>query len=211
MAKEELGNCLAPGLDEHEIIVFCAMLFGFLAAPLVMGRPSSALARLWQSMIMRDGSLQLYMDDPLFGVLGPANRRKGIIAMLLYTALAMGINLAFHKGERGLMVKWIGVAMELNVREASFVLSVPKKVSVEILEKMRVWKGKGMISLRELRATTGKLSWVAGIVRRLRWAVSILYAVVADVEAAETKGTEMERATRRGDRRPKLGLVPSYR
>ena len=66
-------------------------------------------------MIMRDGSLQLYMDDPLFGVLGPANRRKGIIAMLLYTALAMGINLAFHKGERGLMVKWIGVAMELNV------------------------------------------------------------------------------------------------
>ena len=148
MAKEELGNCLAPGLDEHEIIVFCAMLFGFLAAPLVMGRPSSALARLWQSMIMRDGSLQLYMDDPLFGVLGPANRRKGIIAMLLYTALAMGINLAFHKGERGLMVKWIGVAMELNVREASFVLSVPKKVSVEILEKMRVWKGKGMISLR---------------------------------------------------------------
>eukprot|EP00439_Symbiodinium_sp_Y106_P078712 s539_g17.t1 len=141
VAKEELGNCLAPGLDEHEIIVFCAMLFGFLAAPLVMGRPSSALARLWQSMIMRDGSLQLYMDDPLFGVLGPANRRKGIIAMLLYTALAMGINLAFHKGERGLMVKWIGVAMELNVREASFVLSVPKKVSVEILEKMRVWKG----------------------------------------------------------------------
>ena len=211
VAREELGNCLAPGLDEDEIIVFCAMLFGFKAAPLVMGRLSSALARLWQSMIMRDGSLQLYMDDPLFAVLGPLNRRRGIIAMLLYTAMAMGINLAFHKGERGLMVKWIGVAMELDVREACFMLSIPKKVAAEILEKLLAWKGKGMISLRDLRATTGKLSWVAGIVPRLRWAVSILYAVVADVEATESKGIEVERTMRRSDQRPKLGLVPVKR
>ena len=28
VAREELGNCLAPGLDEDEIIIFCAMLFG---------------------------------------------------------------------------------------------------------------------------------------------------------------------------------------
>ncbi|CAE7212170.1 unnamed protein product [Symbiodinium sp. CCMP2592] len=193
VARKELSNCLAPGLEEEEIIIFCAMLFGFKAAPLIMGRLSAALARLWQSMIMRDGALQLYMDDPLFAILGPLNRRRGIIAMLLYTAMAMGINLAFHKGERGLRVKWIGIAMELNVSEATFTLSIPKKVAAEILEKIQEWKGKGMISLRELRATTGRLSWVAGIVPRLRWAVSILYAVVADVEAAEAKGTEADR------------------
>ena len=61
VANEELKNCLAPVLEEDEILVFCAMLFGFKGAPLVMGRLSAALARLWQSMMMRDGELQLYI------------------------------------------------------------------------------------------------------------------------------------------------------
>ena len=65
VANEELKNCLAPALEEDEILVFCAMLFGFKGAPLIMGRLAAALARLWQAMIMRDGELQLYMDDPL--------------------------------------------------------------------------------------------------------------------------------------------------
>ena len=61
VANEELKNCLAPVLEEDEILVFCAMLFGVKGAPLVMGRLSAALARLWQSMMMRDGELQLYI------------------------------------------------------------------------------------------------------------------------------------------------------
>ena len=112
VANEELKNCLAPALEEDEILVFCAMLFGFKGAPLIMGRLSAALARLWQSMIMRDGELQLYMDDPLFGIVGPRSRRRGVLAMLLYTAAAMGVNLAYHKGERGLRLCWIGVQLE---------------------------------------------------------------------------------------------------
>ena len=48
--------------------------------------------------------LQLYMDDPLFGIIGPKARRRGIIAVLLYMAAAMGVQLAFHKGERGLRI-----------------------------------------------------------------------------------------------------------
>ena len=211
VAPEELKNCLAPALEEDEILVFCAMLFGFKGAPLIMGRLAAALARLWQSMIMRDGELQLYMDDPLFAIIGPKVRRRGVLAMLLYTAAAMGVQLAFHKGEQGFRICWIGVQLEIAARRALLLLTVPEKVVAELLDKMKEWKGKGMIPFRDLRSTTGRLSWVAGIVPRIRWIVSILYAVVASVEGDSRSGAEAARAAHRKDSRPKVGLVPVKR
>eukprot|EP00438_Fugacium_kawagutii_P032790 Skav211927 [mRNA] locus=scaffold1086:171492:172376:+ [translate_table: standard] len=69
-----------------------------------------------------------------------------------------------------------------------------------------------MVGLRALRAATGRLSWVAGILPRCRWAVSILYAVVSSAEADEYNNTEWVRAAmREGDQRPKTGLVPMNR
>ena len=213
VATEELKHCLAPALEEDEILVFCAMLFGFKGAPLIMGRLSAALARLWQSMIMRDGELQLYMDDPLFAIIGPKGSRRGVLAMLLYTAAAMGIQLAFRNGERGLRICWIGVQLEIVANRALLLLTVPEKVVNELLAKMKEWKGKGkgMIAFQDLRASTGKLSWVAGIVPRIRLTVSILYAVVASAEMDDRSGEEFTRAASRKDQRPKVGLVPPKR
>ena len=48
---DEIQNCLAPGLDDDELVPFKAMSFGFKGAPLVMGRFSSAAMRLCQSMM----------------------------------------------------------------------------------------------------------------------------------------------------------------
>ena len=150
VAADELKNCLAPALEEDEILVLCAMLFGFKGAPLIMGRLSAALARLWQSMIMRDGELQLYMDDPLFALIGPKSRRRGVLAMLLYTAAAMGIQLAFHKGERGLRVCWIGVQLEIATSRALLLLTVPEKVVNELLAKMKEGKRDDTLSQLEI-------------------------------------------------------------
>ena len=115
-----------------------------------MGRLSAALARLWQSMITKDGELQLYMDDPLFALIGPKARRRGALAMLLHTAAAMGIQLAFHKRERGLRICCIGVQLEISTRKALLLLTVPEKVVAELLAKMKEWTGKGMIAFRDL-------------------------------------------------------------
>ena len=68
-----------------------------------------------------------------------------------------------------------------------------------------------MIALKELKSVTGKLSWIAGILTRMRWAVSVLYAVLAEVEKEQRDGTEAERAAKRDDSRPKFGLVPTKR
>ena len=140
VAHGELGYCFAPALEEEEVLVSVAMLFGFKAAPLTMGRLSAALARLWQSMMMKDGKLQVYMHNPLF----------------ILTRVT------------GLRLTWIVIQMEPNIQMKIFTLSVPEKMATELKEKVRSWKGKGMIPFRDLRATTGRLSWVAGIVSRIR-------------------------------------------
>ena len=149
VAADELKNCLAPALEEDEILVFCAVLFGFKGAPLIMGRLSAAL---------------------------------------------------------GLRICWIGVQLELVASKALLMLTVPEKVVNELLAKMKEWKGKGMIAFRDLRATTGKLSWMAGIVPRMRWCRSCM--PWASVEADMASGT---RAAGRPDKRPKVGLVPAKR
>ena len=73
---------------------------------------------------------------------------------------------------------------------------------------MDPFRGQGF---RDLRSTAGKLSWLAGVVPRMRWLVSILYAVVASVEADNRTGAEMPRAASRSEKRPKVGLVPVKR
>ena len=65
-----------------------------------------------------------------------------------------------------------------------------------------------MISLKELRASTGKLSWISGIIPRLRWATSVFYAVLSDGEHDLKLNKEAERAAaREGDHREKPHLI----
>jgi hypothetical protein len=212
VCREELANCLAPGNKEGKAILFRALLFGFKSAPLLMGRLSAAVGRLWQSLMSpTEGQMQIYVDDVLTLVNGTEDEKANLIALGLYTMKAFGVQIALNKGERGQQVQWIGVKMLLRWPESpmkgSITYSAPRKMADEILETLKGWLSKGMVSHRELRSTTGKLSWVAGILPRLRWAVSVLFAVLKDAEEDERTGAEEERAQHRADKRPKYGLV----
>ena len=212
VCREELANCLAPSNRENQAILFRALLFGFKSAPLLMGRLSAAVGRLWQSLMSpMEGQMQIYVDDVLTLMNGTEDEKANLISLGLYTMKAFGVQIALGKGERGQQAQWIGVKMLLqwpnDPREGSITYSAPKKMVEEILETLKTWLHKGMISHRELRSTTGRLSWVAGILPRLRWAVSVLFAVLKDAEDDERSGAEEERAQRRQDRRPKFGLV----
>ena len=189
----ELKNCLAPADPVYpgQVVLFRAMLFGFKRAPLVMGRLASAFSRLWQAIVL----------------MGSREERRSMLAMLLYTAKAFGINMAFHKGERGLQLTWVGVKIEIRPEEETVILSIPEKMIKELQERMRDWHGKGMVSLREVRQVMGRLSWLAGVLPRCRWCVTILYGVLASVEHDQRSGQEERRAARRLDNRAKEGLV----
>ena len=210
VAEKELGNCATPSMSPGKYLVFTAMLFGFRGAPLIMGRFAATLARMLQALIPADEmQSQLYMDDPLWTFQGPKWRRQENLALVLYMCGALGVNLQFKKGFRGTDAVWIGTRMELNLAEEVLILSIPIKMMNEIKKVLTSWENKGMVPLREVRAVTGRLSWVCGIITRARWCVNILYAVIAqtmhDVKA------EVERASKRDDTRPKPHMVAVHR
>ena len=211
LCKEELKHSLAP-LDDENFVLFSAMLFGFRSAPLIMGRLSAAIGRLWQAMMEPyEAQLQVYIDDILMMARGTEKEIHSLIAMGLYTLKAFGVNFALKKGERGAMLKWIGVKILLSwgpdQAPGELTYSIPRQAIDEVMINLLDWETKGMISLKSLRRTTGKLSWMAGIIPRMRWAVTVMYAVLADAERDEKEGKEERRAEKRDDKRRKKGLV----
>ena len=81
------------------------------------------------------------------------------------------------------------------------VLGISRNMIDEVLETLKVWAAGG----------TGKLSWIGGILPRLRWTVNVMYATLKDVEKEEADGTEERRAAQREDQRKKIGLFPIKR
>ena len=81
---------------------------------------------------------------------------------------------------------------EVDLAEAMIKLTVPRKMTEEIRSSLESWEHKGMVSLREVQQVTGRLSWVAGILPRTRWAVSIMYAVIADTKRSEDRDLRLD-------------------
>ena len=211
VAKEELANCLAPSANPNKAILFRALLFGYKSAPLLMGRLSAVIGRMWQAMMEKeDGRLQIYIDDVLMILTGSDAERADKIALGLYTLKAFGVNIALRKEARGRQVQWIGVRIQLewtgSPGRSALVYHVSKKMTEEVIQALEVWITKGMIAMRELRSVAGKLSWMA-ICPRVRWAVSVLFAVLKGAVRDEVTGEEDRRAAMRSDTRPKKGLV----
>ena len=212
ISKGELRNSLAP-LDEGHFLLFRAMLFGFRCAPLVMGRLSAAIGRLISVLCEPEaGQVQIYIDDILMVARGHSEERTSMISLVLYTLKALGVQISLRKGERGEQIKWIGVYVNLewsdrDSEEKKIVYAVPKGMISEVKEALESWKDRGMIPLRDLRTVTGKLSWIAGIVVRMRWAVSVMYAVISSMEDDIRERAEDARAEKRGDDRKKPHLV----
>lgn len=112
--------------------------------------------------------------------------------------------MSMEKGERGKRVVWIVTEFELFPDKV--VLGTPRKMVEDICDTLKAWDGKGMIPVKDLRTFLGKLAWVAGIVPRLKWTVTALYAILTKVQQEEQ--SEHERAQKRTrDQRIKVGLV----
>ena len=214
----ELRHCVSPDEYDQGALLWTALLFGFKSAPLLMARLSAALGRLLQSLFdPRELQAQIYVDDVFLAIMGPLLHRHVCLSAALYTAAAFGIQISLHKGEKGSRVQWIACSIEIfedkkKHEEAELVLGVFAQMITQVSEALKSWSSnKGMISLKEVKSVTGKLSWIAGVLPRMRWAVSVLYAVVSEVERDQRDGTEEQRASKREDTRPKVGLIPVKR
>ena len=206
----EWKHTITPDENEKGALLWPAMLFGYKAAPLHMGRLASAIGRIIQSMVSpSEMTSQIYMDDIILVLRGTARHRNHILAMVLYMLESFGVQIALEKGERGSRVQWIGTTLEVS--DSELTIGIQAKMIDELTAELKSWPSKGMVPLRDLRRITGKLSWVAGVLPRVKWVVNALYSVMASVQRDELSGAEEARAANRSDNRPKKGLVPYKR
>lgn len=100
--------------------------------------------------------------------------------MILYTARAFGLTLGRERATRGVQLAWCGVGLEVDELNKAIMLSPAEGLVAEAT--MRLQTCTGVVSLRSLKATTGKLSWLTGMVPRCKWAVSMIAGAVLQQE-----------------------------
>ena len=188
--RQEWPHTVTPTTVQDEYCVFCALLFGFKTAPLLYSRVAALLARCLQSAM--DPSLamhQVYLDDSLWGLQGTLNERNLCLSFILYTMAALGFRIALHKGIRSSNVTWVGVRFQI-VDINTVVVSLPEKFIQDLVELLRGWQGRGMVATKDLRSAAGRISWLAGVLPRSRWVVSVFYATLVDADREERRQRE---------------------
>ena len=171
---EEWPHCVSPSTEEGELVTFVALLFGFKTAPLLYSRLGALVARFLQACVDPTKAMhQVYLDDSLWALQGMLWERNSILGFVLYTMAAMGLRVAFKKGERANSLQWIGVKFSV-VNMAKVVLTLPEKFMKELREVLQGWSNKGYAPIKELRAAAGRLSWLSGVLSRARWTTSSL-------------------------------------
>ena len=210
--KRELEHCIAPDVEGPPgFLLFRALLFGYRTAPLLWARLASLVARFLQCCMPVDrGQHQVYLDDSFWMLQGTLQERNTALAFILYTMAALGLEVSIKKGERGAQVTWAGLHFRL-VNKDEMLLTLPEKFLSDLQTTLEGWAHKGMARLKELRSTTGKISWLSGALPRTRWIVRIFYAVLSAREAEVKTGAEEQRRQSRADSRVKEHLFPVKR
>ena len=186
---DEWAHCVSPSTEEGELVTFVALLFGFKTAPLLYSRLGAMVARFLQACVDPSKAMhQVYLDDSLWALQGMLWERNGILAFLLYTMAALGLRVAFKKGERANSLQWIGVKSSV-VNMSKVVLTLPKKFMEELREVLQSWSNKGYAPIKELRAAAGRLSWLSGVLSRARWTTAVFYSVLYAAEEEESERT----------------------
>ena len=130
--------------------------------------------------------LEIYVDDPWFGVRGlePERRRKTGVLLLYWQAT--GIRLAWRKAEAGFSVRWIGAIIGSSKNDAA-AIELPEKFIQEMLTVTCDFLERKTTSIKDIQRYAGRASWAAGIVPGLAGMLQPFWAALSDVR---TEGSE---------------------
>ena len=84
------------------------------------------------------------------------------------TIRMLGIQMAWRKTDRGVMLVWIGVQFFLNMEQRTVEVTLPKKTLEMLRSEAESMKGQSVVGLARLRTFTGQLCWVSGVLPRVR-------------------------------------------
>ncbi len=161
----------------RKYMAFLRAAQGSRAAPLLWARLAALLMRLTQSLFRpEDVNLMCFVDDPLAALRGTELERRTTVAVIILVWEALDLKLAYHKGQFGKTVTWIGgtLTCESTGVRASVKASIVDDVRADLKRFLKV----NVISLKELHSLVGKLSYCAGLLITLRPFLQTLWAAL---------------------------------
>ena len=91
-----------------QYLISLRMVQGSRMAPLCWDRLAALLMRLTQSLFEPDRlRLACFLDDHTATIVSTKRQRMMTVAIIILTWEALGLSLAYHKGQRGPMVVWV--------------------------------------------------------------------------------------------------------
>ena len=191
---EELKNCLvaappSPSGSDQDIAMMCRMGFGSKGAPLTWCRIAAALGRAAQAMLggarwsgHAAGRINTYIDDPLLNLLGTQEQRdKQLQAVLLFWTAA-GFKVAWAKGTRSKVAKWIGLEFTPHFQSQTVTVRIPAKTADAFKQDKRKLLSAPMIPLKMLRQLAGRGGWIMNLLPKARWTIQRLWRAIAEEE-----------------------------
>ena len=175
---------------EGRYLVFQRTAQGSRGAPLTFCTVMAVVARLLQSLLLRDhlarrshrqdARLQIYIDDPWSVARGTKSQINRLFSIILLTWELVGFPVATHKAIRGTRVKWIGMLICINLDSVSVTIPEEKVLELEVL--CSGFLESNIISKRKLRTFVGKAMSIASIIYTWRPFLSQLHAALYSTE-----------------------------
>ena len=116
--------------------------------------------------------------------------------------------MAWRKGSRGLQLVWIDVLF-VKIEELIVEVTLPRGTVDSLREEAIAIKGQAIVAVSRLKTFTGRLCWVSGVLPRMRWAVRVLYSVLAAHER-EVKARGESTRSRDPRVRSRAGHTPDH-
>jgi hypothetical protein len=182
----ERKHQVLAGVD-GDFVVYETVVFGGGGSPLVWGRAAAFLSRSGQSMFEEgEMKLELFVDDPWSAWRGTKTMRERNMVTLLLWWLACGLDISWHKIEKGSSVKWIGGTV--SVLQGKLVsVSIPQRFADELAKECADILSKSTVAVRRLRCLAGKASWAGGLVPCVASMLQPLWAALADVRTTHAR------------------------
>ena len=177
-----------------------AVTFGLAPGPLLWGRLASAAMRLSQSMTHQyEAEVQCFVDDPLIISMAASKwHHTQICVRFLALWRALGLEVAWHKADRGHQLQWIGFELSLcgpDCKDLAVKLSEPKRLKLtQAFDEIS--RCKGVVPMQLLQYSAGVLGWLSSAVPITRPWMAMIWAAI----------TQKRDPTRASTRRRK-GLV----
>eukprot|EP00971_Amphidinium_carterae_P263477 5227437-Amphidinium_carterae.1 len=143
-----------------------------------MGEASGIDRFLCQSLLdCSRARLELYVDDPVLACRGTQLEIKLNFVIFLTSLRSLGFDLAFHKGQMGSAVIWIGAC--ITTRWDEIIVGVKQQMLVDISRLLTEAEQSNTYAIKGLRALAGKCLHVSSLVPTLKLFLSSLCAALS--------------------------------